>query len=221
MTQNHVTASVCISLLNQAREKNQDYCILRIFKLRKIMRSILHLHKLLMVVGLLLITVGCTQAASTEPDTSVISKDYQSYSKDGLSLKHPEHWSLIYDDNDSLLADRDISLETPIFSKISVLIYDKSNVNVSEVAEILKHYIRPNTDKNIQDFQQIPVEISGFKGYRLTWINKLLGSTTVEMTILKSSISSKPVFAVFNMLNEDIEKESPNFTPFLKSISLH
>ena len=185
------------------------------------MRSILHLLKLAIVAGLLLLAVACTEAASTTtPDTSAISKDFQSYSKDGLSLRHPKHWSLAYDENDALLADRDISFETPVFSKISVLIYEKNSVDVSSVADILIRYIKPKTDKNIQGFQKNPIEISGFKGYRLTWINKLLGSTTVEMTILESSVSSKPVFAVFNMLNEDIENESPNFIPFLKSISL-
>ena len=184
------------------------------------MRSILRLHKLLIVVVLFLMAVGCTQAASTGSDSSTISKDYQSYSKDGLSLRYPKHWSLIYDDNDSLLADRDVSFETPEFSKISVLTYDKNSVNESDVADILKRFIKPNTNKNIQGFHQNPIEISGFKGYRFTWINTLLGSTTVEMTILKTSISAKSVFAVFILLDENIEKEAVHLASFIKSISL-
>jgi hypothetical protein len=74
-----------------------------------------------------------------------------------LSLQHPKHWSLIYDDNDSLLADRDVSFETPEFSKFGVLIYDKSSVNESDVTDILIHFIKPYTNKNIQGFQQNPI----------------------------------------------------------------
>ncbi len=184
------------------------------------MRSLLHVHKMLMLVGLLLMAVGCTQAASTEPDTAAISKDYQSYSKDGLSLKRPKHWSLLYDDSDALLADRDVSFETPEFSKVSVLIYEKSNVDTSKVADIFERTSKLKFSKNVKDYQRTSVEISGFKGYRLTWKNTLLGISTFELTILKTSISTKPVFAVYILLDEDIEKESSNIIPFLKSISL-
>lgn len=184
------------------------------------MRSILLLHKLLMVVGLLLMAVGCTQAASTESDISATSEDYQSYSKDGLSLLHPKHWSLIYDDDDSLLADRDVSFETPQFSKLSVLIYEKRTVDSSEVADIFERTSKLKSSKNVKDYQRTSIEISGFKGYRLTWKNTLLGISTFELTILKTSISTKPVFAVYILLDEDIEKESSNIIPFLKSISL-
>ena len=184
------------------------------------MSSILRLHKLLIVVVLFLMAVGCTQAASTESDTESISKDYQSYSNEGLSLLHPKHWSLIYDDNDSLLADRDISFETQKFSKLSVLTYDKKTVDSSEVADIFERTSKLKFSKNVEDYQRTSIEIAGFKGYRLTWINTLLGTTTFELTILKSSISAKSVFAVFILLDEDIEKESSNLIPFLKSISL-
>jgi len=173
-----------------------------------------------MVVGLLLMAVGCTQAASTESDISATSEDYQSYSKDGLSLLHPKHWSLIYDDDDSLLADRDVSFETPQFSKLSVLIYEKRTVDSSEVADIFERTSKLKSSKNVKDYQRTSIEISGFKGYRLTWKNTLLGISTFELTILKTSISTKPVFAVYILLDEDIEKESSNIIPFLKSISL-
>ncbi len=183
------------------------------------MRSIIHLAKLLLLVVSLLTTTSCTQKTTHEVTESAVKEDYQSYSKDGLSLQYPSHWSLAYDDNDALLANRDVSFETLEFSKISVLIYIKSSVDESEVADILIHSIKPDTNKNIQGFKQTPIEISGFKGYRFTWKNTLLGSTAVETTILKISVSPKPVFAVFNLLAEDIEKESANFIPFLKSIS--
>jgi hypothetical protein len=184
------------------------------------MKSIIHLHKLLTVIGLLLIAVSCTQASSTDSDRSAISKDYQPYSKDGLSIKHPKHWSLIYDDNDSLLADRDVSFETPEFSKISVLIFDKSNVDTSEVADIFERTSKLKFSKNVEDYQRTSIEISGFKGYRLTWKNTLLGISTFELTVLKTGISTKPVFAVYILLDEDIEKESSNIIPFLTRISL-
>ena len=184
------------------------------------MRSILNLSKLAIVAGLLLLAAACTEAASTAPDTSDFSKDYQSYSKDGLSLLHPKHWTLIYEDDDSLLADRDVSFETPGFSKLSVLIYDKSSVNVSEVANIFERTSKLKSSKNVIDYQRTSIEISGFKGYRLTWKNTLLGISTFELTILKTSISTKPVFAVYILLDEDIENESSNIIPFLRSITL-
>jgi hypothetical protein len=184
------------------------------------MRSILHFDKLLILLGSLLIATSCTQETRPESTDSTVKEDYQSYSKDGLSLRYPSHWSLAYDDNDALLANRDVSFETQQFSKISILIYDKSTVDESDVADILIRSIKPDTNKNIQDFQQTPIQISGFKGYRFTWKNTLLGISTFELTTLKSGVSTKPVFAVYILLDEDIEKESAYIIPFLKSISL-
>ena len=81
-----------------------------------IMRSIPLFAKLMLVLGSLLTATSCTQEPIPETTNSTVKENYQSYSKDGLSLRHPKHWSFIYDDDDSLLADRDVSFETPDFS---------------------------------------------------------------------------------------------------------
>jgi hypothetical protein len=183
------------------------------------MRSILHLHKLLIVVGLLLIAVGCTQAASTEPDTSAISKDYQSYSKDGLNLRYPKHWSFAYDDSPAIYADRDASFNPTEFSKVSVLIYKENTVDETEVASMFERASKLKSSKNVEDYLQTPVSISGFKGLRLTWKNILLDPISIEMTILKIKDSPKPVFVVFKLTDEDIENETVHIASFIKSIS--
>lgn len=184
------------------------------------MRSILLLHKLLMVVGLLLMAVGCTQAASTESDISATGEDYQSYSKDGLHLQYPRHWSFDYDDTPAIYADRDVSFNPTEFSKVSVLIYKENTVDETVVASIFERASKLKSSKNVEDYLQTPINIEGFKGLRLTWKNILLDPISIEMTILKIEDSSIPVFAVFKLTDEDIEKETVHIASFIKSISL-
>lgn len=170
-----------------------------------------------LLVGSLLIVISCTQEAGT----SVINKEYQSYSNDGLSLRHPAKWSLAYDETDALYADRDLSFDISEFSSVSVLVYNKSTVDEYSVANNFSRKLKLNTSKNIDNHKQISIEKSGFKGLRLSWENTLMDPVSVEMTILKISDSPKSVFAVFNLLDEDIDKESLHIIPVINSISIH
>ena len=183
------------------------------------MRSILRLHKLLMVVGILFMAVGCTQAASTESASPVEYKDFHSYDKDGLYLQYPRHWLFAYDDMPAMYAERDVSFNPTEFSKVSVLIYKENNVDETVVAAIFERASKLKSSKNVKDYLQTPINISGFKGLRLIWKNILLDPISIEMTILKIEDSPKPVFAVFKFTDEDIEKETVHIASFIKSIS--
>ncbi len=183
------------------------------------MRSLLHLNKLLMVIGLLLMAVSNTQAASTEPDTSAISKDYQSYSKDGLSLKHPKHWTLAYDNNDALYSDRAVAFNISKGNVVTVFIYNNPGKTNSNIADRYTRVIEPDSSKYVEDFSRSSITIGGYKGEKLRWKDTMLIPFTTEITILQVTQSPAPVFIVFELLEEDIEKISPHIIPVLNSIT--
>ncbi len=184
------------------------------------MRPLLHFDKLLLLLGSLLIATSCTQETRPESTDSTVNEDYKSYSKDGLSLRYPKHWSFAYDDSPAIYADRDASFNPTEFSKVSVLIYKENTVDETEVASIFERSSKLKSSKNVEDYLQTPISISGFKGLRLTWKNILLDPISIEMTILKIKDSPKPVFVVFKLADEDIENEAVHIASFIKSISL-
>jgi hypothetical protein len=173
-----------------------------------------------LILASLPLTVACDREAPSEPDATVISENCQSYAKDGLALCHPRHWSLAYDETDSLYANRDVSFNPSDFSKVSVLIYNEGIGDEVAIADKFARILKLKTSKNVENYRRSKVEITGLNGVRLSWRNTLLDPVSVEMTIVKIGDSPSPFFAVFNLTDEDIDKESIYIPSFIKSISL-
>jgi len=183
-----------------------------------------HLQKLLpqrlalILISLLLVS-ACTQEASPEHKPQAVkAKDFKSYSHDGLNLKHPHYWTLVYDDSPSLYADRGVAFDTSEFSRVSVLFYEDRSLNFSNIANQYSRELRLDSREDIDNYKREPFEIAGFKGLRLTWENTIFETISVEVTILTIIDSPNPVFAVFHLLDDDIERESPHIIPFINSI---
>lgn len=172
-----------------------------------------------MVVGLLLMAVGCTQAASTEPDSSAISKDYQSYSKDGLHLKHPKHWALAYDDNDALYSDRAVAFNISEGNVVTVFIYDNTSISVSDIRNDYIRRLKLETSEYVKDLKNSQINIGNYSGEELRWTDTMLIPFTTEITIFQVTQIPSSVFVVFELLEKDIEKISPHILPVLNSIT--
>ena len=182
------------------------------------MSSILRLHKLQIVVVLFLMAVGCTQAASTGSDSSTISKDYQSYSKDGLSLRYPKHWKFTYDDPQGLYSDRAVAFDATEYSRLTIYIYNKPGGTVSDVADIFVKRLKLEKKEHIKNYVRSPTKVGNYDGIKLSWTNAMLAPYSIEMSVLPIGSSPYHIFAVFDLTEEDIERESGHMLPILESI---
>ena len=185
------------------------------------MRSILHLLKLAIVAGLLLFAAACTEAASTAPDTSAISKDYQSYSKDGLSLLYPKHWSLHYDHTPGLYADRSVAFNISDASIVTISIYKNTSMPVSDIRNDYIRSLQLETSEYVKDFKNSQINIGNYSGEKLSWQDTMIVPFSVEIDILKIINSPSQVFAIFELAEEDIKNEVDNIVPVLNSIKLN
>lgn len=181
----------------------------------------LRLQRLALILISLLLVTACTQEASPEDKSQAASKkDFQSYSHDGLSLKHPYYWTLAYDESPSLYADRGVSFNASEYSGISVFIFKDRSMSASKLADYFERRLRLNSTDHIKDYQREPIQIAGFKGFKLIWKNTMFDIFPVEVTILTTIDSPDPAFVVFHLLDDDIKKESPHIIPFINSISI-
>jgi hypothetical protein len=186
-----------------------------------IMRSILHLPKLLLLIISVLTAASCTQETLPESTDSTVNEDYQSYSKDGLSLQYPKHWSFLNDNEPAIFADREISFNPTEFSMVNVSIYKQDNAYVTKASDYFEQTSKKiKSRKYVVDFQEIPIEIAGFKGLRLRWIDSKLTPFYIERSILVIKDSPTLVLASFYLTAEDIVNETIHIAPFIKSISL-
>ena len=182
------------------------------------MRSILNLSKLAIVAGLLLLAAACTEAASTAPDTSDFSKDYQSYSKDGLSLQYPNQWKFSYDDPQGLYSDRAVAFDATEDSRLTIYIFNETGKTASDVANIFVQRLKLETKEHIKNYVNSPTRVGNYDGIKLSWTNAMLFPYTTEIIILQVVQSPTPIFVVFELLEEDVEKITPHILPVLDSI---
>lgn len=179
------------------------------------------LQILLLAAISLFFVVACSQEAPTEHQTSIVSdQDFQPYSHEGLNLKHPPHWTLVYDESPSLYADRGVAFDASESSRIRILFYKDRPLSYSNIANQIAREFRLDSNEHVKNYRREPIKIGEFNGLRLTWQDTMIGTTAVEITILTIIDSPNPVFVEFQLHNEDITKESPHIAPFIKSISI-
>lgn len=177
------------------------------------------LQMLFLVIISLMLVAGCKQESQAKPG-SIISPQTKHYSNNGLSLNYPHHWVLAYDESPSLYADRDLAFNTSESSRVSVLIFQDRTITAAKIAEQFVREQRLNSSDYIKNLRKETVKIAGFGGLRLRWLDTMVISIPVEVTIIKIGDSPLPTYVVSQLFNEDIAKESAPFIPFIKSISL-
>lgn len=178
------------------------------------------LQTFLLIAIALFLATACTQETPAEHKDQANTKGFDSYSHDGLNLKHPTHWTLAYDESPSLYADRGVSFNTSEYSAVNVSIFKDSSIDSSRLADYFERRLRLKSTKHIENYRREPIQIEGFSGFRLTWQNTMFDVFPVELTILPIVNSPTPTFTVFHLLDKDIEKESPNFIPFINNVSI-
>lgn len=169
------------------------------------------------------LTSACRQKETTptpEPAPVANTDDFLTYSNDGLSLRHPAHWILDYDESPDLFADRGISYKTSEVSYADVLIFHERQISTADVADYYEKSMNLRSSPLIRNYQRKPLQLGGFKGITLSWRNAVLIEYDVELSILQVSDSPKRVFTVFNFDEESLRKDAAHRIPFIESINV-
>ncbi len=182
------------------------------------MRLTLHIAKLLLLLSPLLTSTACTQEAAPEITNSKVKEGYQLYSKDGLSLKYASHWKIAYDDPQGLYSDRAVAFDATEYSTLTIYIYNEKGKSASDIADIFVRHLKLKTKEHIKNYVKSSTNVGHYNGIKLSWTNATLAPYSIEMSILPVGSPPYQVFAVFDLTEEDIERESVHMLPILESI---
>lgn len=178
-----------------------------------------HMPRCFFLAASLVLIVGCDQQAQTKQEVSAASQPVKHYSNEILTAGYPGHWKFRYDDSPVLYADRGIEFDVPEFSRASIYIYNGRPMESADLADHFERELKLTSSEYIKHYQRTAIEAAGFKGLKLSWQDTMLVSIAIEITVVKISNSPNPVLVVFQLLDDDIEKESTQIIPFINSIT--
>lgn len=175
----------------------------------------------LSIYAVLFIT-ACGKNESTQPaaPSATAPANYALYSRDGVSLHHPAHWSLEYDDSPDLYADRGISFKTSETSYADVLIFNERDIELTDIADYVEKNLQLASANHIQDYQRRPLQLGSHKGITLSWRNTLFVEYKVDLSIFQIKTKSKRAFTVFNFDENAIKSDAVHRVPFIESIEI-
>ncbi|WP_347332886.1 hypothetical protein [Marinimicrobium locisalis] len=175
-----------------------------------------------LLVGVSMVLGGCNQKddASTNQKTSVGNgTKYEVYEHQGLTLRYPEHWVLKFDGTPDFSSDRAVIFEASELSRVSLYIHHEPEDSLSTIADHYAERLGLDSRDSIEDYQRSPVTMEGYDGIKLSWQETELFTRAVEITILKAIEQQVNAFVIFDLDEEDVEKETPNIVPVTESIT--
>ena len=169
---------------------------------------------------LTLFVIGLTSCSDKVSQTGEADEEeYLTYENDGLQLNYPANWNKVYDET-GLISGRLISFETPEASSIQVELYESDTKTTKNIADKYASRFKLKENPDIKNYQREPIEISGFKGIKLTWIDTLIFGTENQVLYFKIGKSPVSTFVKFHFFDSDIQQESVHILPFLKGIKI-
>lgn len=174
------------------------------------------------LVGVLTMLGGCNQKddASTNQKTSAVNgTKYEVYEHQGLTLRYPEHWVLKFDGTPDFSSDRAVVFEASELSRVSLYIHHEPEDSLATIADHYAERLELDSRDSIRNYQRSPVTMGGYDGAKLSWQETELFTREVEVTILKALDHPVNAFIIFDIDEEDVEKETPNIVPVTESIT--
>ena len=188
---------------------------------------------------LMLLIVACDkQDSDTQNSASVKSSTAnfnKTYERRGLTVKYPEDWLLVTDDQEISLgsgteglfeadADRRILFDTPEASSIYILFYKTKPLTLLDSSKSLVNELSLENSEYIKDLKREKVNIGNYEGLKLSWLTKGIISLTgefwkEELTIIKLRDEPYPVHVQFYLGDTDISNLNSAIIPFLEGIS--
>lgn len=158
-------------------------------------------------------------ACGKEPLTQNVDVNtYRTYQNNGLTMRHPPHWVIKFDEAPDFSNDRAVVFELSEVSGATLFIYKDKKFALATIANDYVNRLQLTKKPSIQDYERTPIKISGNHGVRLSWKETEIFERGVEITILELKGAPSQMFVVFNLDEEDLEKESPVMAPVVASI---
>lgn len=177
--------------------------------------------KPVLLIALALSLMACdSQSSSTSGGPNGLPRDYETYHKDGVSLAHPDVWIVSFDDEPGLYADREVGLNVSGVSSFRLMIMEEERAVESAVA-LFERQLRLKESEAVQDYQRVSLTVGGKPAERLTWAQTLLKESNFELTIIDLPVKSGSAFAVFQLIEDDIEKYRADKARVAESITLN
>ncbi len=90
----------------------------------------------------------------------------------------------------------------------------------SDLADNLEQQLRLRSSNDVKEFRRDAIEVSDYKGIRLSWTNFGLSETKNEAIILQIQAKTYPIFVQFHLFDNDIvHQTNTNLVPFLHGIT--
>ncbi|ABD83115.1 hypothetical protein [Saccharophagus degradans] len=167
--------------------------------------------------------VSCSKAPS--PQTKIYEQ--LEYANNGISFSYPSHWKLAHDESPGLYSDREVSLDISDFSSVTIRIFYTEGAQNQEQYGLTRYTERVinglgllNTP-SFKNLHQQPTTLNNHKGYKVNWIDTLVGNDKYELTVLKYETQENQVFIVLYTSNEDIQESDDLFKTFIQSLNIH
>lgn len=180
------------------------------------------MHSVIWKIILLIVTNCAVNTFAQDISTTTsnpIGAGYQVYAKDGLSLRHPPHWILKYDEAPDLFANRGVSFNVSEISHVDVLVFQERDIGVDDVVTYFEKSM--NFDSALyRNYQKTPLQLGRFNGISMRWSNTFLVAYQVELSILQVMGPPNGVFVVINFDEKSQSNESVHIIPFIESIQV-
>lgn len=158
-------------------------------------------------------------ACGKEPTTQNTDVNtYHTYQNNGLTVLHPPHWVIKFDEAPDFSNDRAVVFELSEVSGATIFIYKDKNFTLASITDDYVNRLRLTQKPSVKGYQRTPIKINGSDGVRLSWKETEMFERWVEITILELKGSRTQMFVVFSLDEEDVEKESPFMAPVVASI---
>lgn len=166
--------------------------------------------------------VSCSKAPSTK--TKIYNQ--LEYANNGVSFSYPAHWKLVHDESPGLYSDREVSLDISDFSSVTIRIFYTEGAQNQEQYGLTRYTERVinglgllNTP-SFKNLHQQPTTLNNHRGYKVNWIDTLVGNDKYELTVLKYETKENQVFIVLHTSNEDIQEAEKLIKRFIQSLNI-
>lgn len=174
----------------------------------------------ILLINILALLGACSETSNEQQLSGALPYAYETYEHQGIQLNHPDYWTLKFDEAPDFSDDRAIVFDASELSRITLHIRKKPGESPLTIADQYVQRLGLKTDESIESYQRKTLTLGGHKGERLSWRETKMFPRKVQVTILRVQDSPFDTFIVFDLDEEDIEKESPNILRVIESIKI-
>jgi hypothetical protein len=175
---------------------------------------------LLAMSALLLSACDSSHPQARENSRDNLPPNYTLYRNNGVSFSHPDSWEENFDDKSGIYADREIGLNVSDVSTFRVMIMDEER-SLQSAADLFERQLRLKESESISGYKRMSFAVNGLPAKRLTWTQTMLKKSNFELTIIDLPVQSGSAFAVYQLVEDDIEEFEEDKALTAQSITIN